>query len=436
MKKTVGIILVFLMILSVFTSCKSERAEQSLPEVSAEYSKAQEISVAEVSEEMSDTEASEEVSTPETSEELPETIVGIPTVENPDYTDVYCYRFLNREQREAYAIYMSLAEKFIALESGEEIEIPFEKEFSSEDWSAMQLVVAQEHQEIYDLLERAVLYDYYNTVTNQTEASVTYEKSTTKIILRRGEVFEEHYERYTAVMNECEKILASLEHDGTEYGKVKAIAYWLADNVKYSSGYDCYNSYGALVNRSVVCEGYARAFTFMCRRAGITSLFVTGMSKDNGENIWHAWNKVRVDGEWYNVDTTWMVIPGTRNQHFMMPDELFIGNVFLRFNEELMDFYYNYQPFGTVLPPKATSTKYAEGCFVADSAEEAVKHFESIVIDKSASYKGYIKQGAEWDKFVAMDGKTVTDASGKKYVLQIHENSDYLTVTFLMSITW
>lgn len=74
----------------------------------------------------------------------------------------------------------------------------------------------------------------------------------------------------------------------------KSITYDL--NEKYA-----HTAYGALVNGRAVCDGYTQAFQYLLQRVGIQSFMVTGAG--NGGN--HAWNIVRIDGRYYNVDLTW-----------------------------------------------------------------------------------------------------------------------------------
>lgn len=62
------------------------------------------------------------------------------------------------------------------------------------------------------------------------------------------------------------------------------------------------SAYGVLVDGKGQCEGYAAAMSLLCGRAGIPNYTVTGL---NRKNETHAWNKVLLDGEWYNVDCTW-----------------------------------------------------------------------------------------------------------------------------------
>nr|WP_307905797.1 transglutaminase domain-containing protein [Clostridium botulinum] len=62
-----------------------------------------------------------------------------------------------------------------------------------------------------------------------------------------------------------------------------------------------HNAYGVLINKKGVCESYAKAMNELLTAAGIECKYVTG--KVNGGE--HAWNMVKIDNEWYNLDVTW-----------------------------------------------------------------------------------------------------------------------------------
>lgn len=64
---------------------------------------------------------------------------------------------------------------------------------------------------------------------------------------------------------------------------------------------DSYSSYGIFFNGTAVCQGYAYATHILLELAGIDSQIVTGEANGGG----HAWNKVNIDGEYYNLDVTW-----------------------------------------------------------------------------------------------------------------------------------
>ena len=98
------------------------------------------------------------------------------------------------------------------------------------------------------------------------------------------------------------------------YDRVKAIHDYLVKNVNYdyyglqngSLADYVYTAEGALCNRLAVCQGYAEAFELMCAKAGIQANMVYGDAGNDAEG-WqsHAWNVVRIDGQWYQIDCTW-----------------------------------------------------------------------------------------------------------------------------------
>ena len=57
-----------------------------------------------------------------------------------------------------------------------------------------------------------------------------------------------------------------------------------------------------------VCEDYSYLYKKMCDIAGLECIVVTGLTKHLSakvSNIGHAWNAVRIDGQWRLLDATW-----------------------------------------------------------------------------------------------------------------------------------
>ena len=115
--------------------------------------------------------------------------------------------------------------------------------------------------------------------------------------------------------NIAEKIIAEIiTSDMSEYERVKAIHDWIVINVQYDyAGLQggtlaptAYNADGALCYKLAVCQGYAEAFHLLCAKAGVQSYIMYGEA-GNATDGWdsHAWNVVRINGEWYQVDCTW-----------------------------------------------------------------------------------------------------------------------------------
>ena len=61
--------------------------------------------------------------------------------------------------------------------------------------------------------------------------------------------------------------------------------------------------YGVLINQSGNCWGYASTFQLFMNMLDIECITVRGLPGSSG--VEHAWNMVRLDGEWYCVDVAW-----------------------------------------------------------------------------------------------------------------------------------
>ena len=104
------------------------------------------------------------------------------------------------------------------------------------------------------------------------------------------------------------EVLQSLElTDKTDEQKIKAIYDYICSNVSYD--YDNlnddtysqkYTAYAALIDKKAVCQGYASLFYRLALDASVDSRVITG---DAGGP--HAWNIVKLDEKYYNVDSTW-----------------------------------------------------------------------------------------------------------------------------------
>lgn len=74
---------------------------------------------------------------------------------------------------------------------------------------------------------------------------------------------------------------------------------------------------------SAVCEGYAKAFQLLLNAAGIENVYVVGKASGTG----HAWNQVKIAGDWYNVDPTWNDTGDVKShKYFNLSDKSFTGS--------------------------------------------------------------------------------------------------------------
>lgn len=156
--------------------------------------------------------------------------------------------------------------------------------------------------------------------------------------------------------------------DASDEKKVRAICDLMCNELEYNyesleGGWSRENhdrnrfagsEYGALVYGMCVCEGYALTFQCLAEALELDSIVVSG---ETGSGH-HAWNLVRVDGQWYHVDVTWM-----DNGDPERPDESWL----LRSDEEFLTSHWNFNAVGDghdnndlFLPPEAPESWWAQ----------------------------------------------------------------------------
>lgn len=60
-----------------------------------------------------------------------------------------------------------------------------------------------------------------------------------------------------------------------------------------------HSAYGLFYDGNIVCAGYALAYSYLMNQLGIECKYVTSSPMK------HAWNAIKINGQWYNVDITW-----------------------------------------------------------------------------------------------------------------------------------
>nr|WP_255216777.1 transglutaminase domain-containing protein [Pseudenhygromyxa sp. WMMC2535] len=106
-----------------------------------------------------------------------------------------------------------------------------------------------------------------------------------------------------------------VEHERDPFGRVKALHDYVATRVAYD--YETYKAGGpfpsqsaehVFATRTSVCAGYANLLAALVTEAGGEAVVVSGYSRKLGGGLsgeGHAWNAVKIEGEWYLVDATW-----------------------------------------------------------------------------------------------------------------------------------
>ena len=153
------------------------------------------------------------------------------------------------------------------------------------------------------------------------------------------------------VKNKVDEVIGSIITDGmSELDKETAINNYLCDNAEYDQAacqnaidndfykvdeqfYDSFTAYGILVNGVGVCASYAADFKLLADAAGLECIVVTGMLEGSTP---HAWNKVKIDGQWYIVDSTNNDSEYFKNGLLNLSDEVANG-VLVQDNEFALD---------------------------------------------------------------------------------------------------
>ena len=93
----------------------------------------------------------------------------------------------------------------------------------------------------------------------------------------------------------------------TDEKKVMSAYTWMTENITYDYDYDCLYQYSdtgkTQRTKTGVCYDISCLFAAICRSQGIPCYVVDGYARTN-RSIQHTWNRVCIDGTWYNVDVT------------------------------------------------------------------------------------------------------------------------------------
>ena len=129
----------------------------------------------------------------------------------------------------------------------------------------------------------------------------------------------ESKEKVDNILNEIKETRDNIVKrlNGIDYNKIMHAHDWIINNLQYEQNItnnNVYNLYGALIEKSAVCEGYAEALKYILDEADIPCVLVSGTATNSeGKTERHEWNYVQLYGKWYGIDPTWddPVIKGT-----------------------------------------------------------------------------------------------------------------------------
>ncbi len=248
---------------------------------------------------------------PETSSvtvSTPGEITGTITADPADALErPYSYKFLTDKQRAIYNSVIDAAEKH-----GKTISFSSDLNVTAEDYQEVYQIIYDDEQALF-YIDTKMQYAVNSATKRIANATVFYKYSDSETAKMQREIDAE-----------VDKILAGITPDMTEYDKVKYFHDTLASTVVYDeSAHNCRDIYGVFVDKKAICGGYSKAFSYLCGKAGIETATVTG----DADGQPHMWNKVKIDGKWYNIDITYAVSNASegkyvRYDYFCVPDSM------------------------------------------------------------------------------------------------------------------
>ena len=196
----------------------------------------------------------------------------------------YYYDQLNKEQQRAY---YAMKEGLLNLRDSFAVPMLSQKELSD-----IYFMIRMDQPEIFYSVTFA--YKYY--------ADSSTVEMTPKYLFSKDKIKE-----HRQAMESRVKKLAHQAKDLDEKGKELFIHDFIVNNVKYDKLKKEYSHeiIGALGNGVAVCEGIAKAVKILCDELNIWCIIaLSEANPDKGIKYRHAWNVIRIDGQYYHLDVT------------------------------------------------------------------------------------------------------------------------------------
>lgn len=132
--------------------------------------------------------------------------------------------------------------------------------------------------------------------------SYTSSKTVVSVTLQFNETKNDYMKSKSKFLDAAAVIINKASGFATDLEKEKYVYKALQNSVEYDENAAMNQSaYSALVNKKSVCAGYSRAFQYIMMQLNIPCYFCSG----NANGGLHAWNIVKIDGKYYNVDISW-----------------------------------------------------------------------------------------------------------------------------------
>ena len=218
---------------------------------------------------------------------------------------IYDGMYNNKENLKTGTFKVEFGNYFHSLLSQENGDTELKKEYQS----AIEALVYENPDIFYlDVTKMYINIEKITKITG-TRYNVFIDNGNEPTYLSSGFYSKEDIENYeNQIEQDKEQIISNIANKNS-YEKIKTIHNYLIDTIEYEDTITqnhIYDIYGALINKKSVCEGYAKTFQYLMNEIGIENTIVIGTGTNSrNQTESHAWNYVKLNGEWYAVDVTW-----------------------------------------------------------------------------------------------------------------------------------
>ncbi|MGN1304917.1 MAG: transglutaminase domain-containing protein [Oscillospiraceae bacterium] len=340
----------------------------------------------------------QETSAAETLETAVEDLPSSEFIYPKDYstTKAYVYSTLDNDKKAVYDAMLTAIKSH-----ANSFQIPEDVRITGDEYVELYQLIYDFEYSIFDL-DVKIRYTSDSRSGNVVSAQLSY--------LYTAEQVDDMIKKSDAAADE---IISELGDGKSEYETVKFFYDKLASEIEYNENAENLRDiYGALVDKSTVCGGYAKAFSYLCSKVGIETITMLG---DFNETP-HMWNMVKIDGEWYHIDVT--------SGNAMNTDFPYIRYDYFCVTDDIINKYHVVydQPFDY---PKAASEKYNYFIYnnlVASDVPDAAALISEEIIKASQNHIPAIQ-------FVCADDKTYEDVifylfdPDQRHAIDIYENT-------------
>ncbi len=215
---------------------------------------------------------------------------------------LYYYMQLDEENKKLYevlfdALSAAKTEVIIDVTNIEQIEVAME-------------YISYDHPEIYYLNQYTI-----QLTSNKDKAKLNFEYF----------LSPEEIEETNALLEEVtQSFIATIPTDATQQ-KITKLAYdYITSNVTYNEISEYNQSLiSALIKKESVCAGYAKAYQYLLQKVGVWTTYLPVQSiEEETQGVSHALNMVKLDDDYFYIDSTWGDIEGEHahacNAYYML----------------------------------------------------------------------------------------------------------------------